>query len=80
MTVFENDKGVLLYRATSELGVTGDWMIDSILSVEPGSITASASVWLNNDAQCCPTGSGYMKIAYKNGKLIIQRNVPQRNY
>ncbi len=53
-----------------QVGERGERSVDEIDRVEKGRIITKDEVWQNDDAMCCPTGTGQSVYAIRNGKII----------
>lgn len=72
VSVFKNTDGVLTYNTTLAMGNTGQWIIDSVLSVSPRKIVSLITVWNPDDAHCCPEGgTQQLVISYSDNELSI---------
>lgn len=80
IAVFLNDGKGLVFDATIEVGGTGNWMTGEVLRIESNRMTASTSIWLEDDAQCCPKGAGYVVFAYRKGSISVEKQEPKGRY
>ncbi|MEP7219679.1 MAG: YARHG domain-containing protein [Bacteroidota bacterium] len=69
LAVFENQGEVLTYLAGTEAGNTGDWLISKFSKADNRRLFFQTTVWVNDDAMCCPSGKGAVAYAIRGSKL-----------